>query len=345
MNTKELFKIAFPNSPFLKTGRVDPFLEFLKQEKFYFKIESNLKSANYLFIYPNRINEMFDLCKNYKDKILIFITSESVMPDFNLFDYAIGYDNINFGDRYCQFHYQSQVFSYRLDNQISKTVVEEKKHFCNFLYSNPNSHKNRDLFFHKLSKYKKVDSLGSHLKNVTHDVSKRHSNNFFVDSIKEKQPYKFSIAFENASHIGYNTEKIISSMLANTIPIYWGDKEITKYYNSKSFINCHEFNNFDNVIEKIIELDNDDEKYFEMLSQDWKSDEQAQILESQKEDLIRFLNNVFSQPVKDAQRKPRGTFNDFYSNHLISGSDKFNDYYKKLHHWGHLIKNSLKKSK
>lgn len=342
MSTKERIKIAFPNSPFLKTGRPDPFLEFLKQEKFHVEIETNIASANYLFLYPNRINEMFEVCKNKKDKILIFITSESVTPDFNLFDYGIGYDNLTFGDRYCQFHYQAQLFNYKLDKQVSRSVLETKNNFCEFLYSNPNSHKNRDLFFHQLSKYKKVDSLGNHLKNVTHDVSKRHSNNFFEESVKIKQPYKFSIAFENSCHIGYNTEKLISSMLANTIPIYWGDKEITRYYNTKSFINCHEYDSFDHVIEKIIELDNDDDKYFEMLSQNWKTPEQIELFENQKKDLIIFLNNIFDQPIQNAHRKPIGTFNEFYSNRLRPRSDKFNDIMKKLHHWGYLIKNFLK---
>ncbi|NOQ25215.1 MAG: hypothetical protein GQ564_07615 [Bacteroidales bacterium] len=339
---KESIKISFPNSPFLKSGRPDPFLEYLIKEGFNFKVEEEIPDANYIFLYPNRIDEMLNICKNYKDKILIFITSESVTPDFNLFDYAIGYDQISFGDRYCQFSFQAQVFNYKLEKNITKSSLDEKKKFCNFLYSNPNSHKNRDIFFHQLSKYKKVDSLGQHLKNVSHDVSKRHSNNFFADSVNEKLAYKFSISFENASHNGYNTEKIISSMVANTIPVFWGDKDINRYYNSESFINCHEYDSFDQVIEKIIDLDNDDDKYLEMLSKRWKTPEQIELLENQKSDFLNFLNNIFNQPIQDAQRKPAGTFNDFYTKRIGSASNRIDNYYKKLHHWGYLFKKKFK---
>ena len=34
------------------------------------------------------------------DGIRIYYTGECLCPDFNLFDYAIGYDYLDFGDRY-----------------------------------------------------------------------------------------------------------------------------------------------------------------------------------------------------------------------------------------------------
>ena len=37
--------------------------------------------------------------------------------------------------------------------------------------------------------------------------------------------HKFNIAFENSSYPGYVTEKITDAFIANTIPIYWGDKK------------------------------------------------------------------------------------------------------------------------
>lgn len=62
-----------------------------------------------------------------------------------------------------------------------------------------------------------------------------------------KKPYKFSIAFENAWYPGYTSEKIVTSMLAGTIPIYWGNPDISREFNSASFINCHDFPTLDDA--------------------------------------------------------------------------------------------------
>lgn len=42
------------------------------------------------------------------------------------------------------------------------------------------------------------------------------------------------------------------------MPIYWGNPDIEKDFNGAAFINCHRFDNFDQVVEKVIELDNND---------------------------------------------------------------------------------------
>ena len=55
--------------------------------------------------------------------------------------------------------------------------------------------------------------------------------------------------------------------MANSIPIYMGNPDVTRDFNSKAFINCNDYKNFDEVIEVIKELDNNDEKYMEMLRQ------------------------------------------------------------------------------
>ena len=61
-------------------------------------------------------------------------------------------------------------------------------------------------------------------------------------------------------------------MLANSIPIYWGNPEISKEFNTKSFINFHDYNTIDDVINKIIELDNNDKLYEEYLQQPFVTD-------------------------------------------------------------------------
>lgn len=79
--------------------------------------------------------------------------------------------------------------------------------------------------------------------------------------------YKFVIAFENSSFPGYTTEKIFEGMLVNSIPIYWGNPLIHLEFNDKSFINAHQYGSLQEVVDKIIELDQDDNKYKEYLKQ------------------------------------------------------------------------------
>jgi hypothetical protein len=70
----------------------------------------------------------------------------------------------------------------------------------------------------------------------------------------------------NYVDVGYTTEKIIEPFCANTIPLYWGNPFISDDFNNHMFINWHDYNDDDAMIEKIIELDNDKEKYFSYLN-------------------------------------------------------------------------------
>jgi len=48
--------------------------------------------------------------------------------------------------------------------------------------------------------------------------------------------YMFSIAHENASYPGYFTEKILDCFATGTIPIYWGDPEIGRVFDTNGII-------------------------------------------------------------------------------------------------------------
>src|SRR3989339_823106 len=84
--------------------------------------------------------------------------------------------------------------------------------------------------------------------------------------------YKFTIAFENSVTPGYNTEKLIHPIIANSIPIYFGDPFVSRDFNTKSFINVHDFKNMDDVIKRIIQIDNDNKLYERILNEPWLKD-------------------------------------------------------------------------
>ena len=56
-------------------------------------------------------------------------------------------------------------------------------------------------------------------------------------------------------------------MLVGSIPVYFGNPRIGEEFNAKSFINVHDFPNFQKVVDFIIEVDNNDELYYEILKQ------------------------------------------------------------------------------
>lgn len=300
---------------FLKSKRMSPIEKILMDIGIDYKC-TDIEYADYLIIGPHLSIENY-LCSN--NKIIIFITGEAVTPDFNLVDYAFGYDPIIFGDRYRQIYFQYLFYDINIgERELAEEDVNLKTKFCNFLYSH--SFQIRDDFFQLLSEYKKVDSLGYHLNNVGKKPPANHYNigDWFSESIGIKKPYKFSITFESAFHLGYTTEKIFSSMLANTIPIYWGNPEIGNIVNTESIINCHEFKSFDNVVSTIKEIDENDEYYINMLKKPWlKNDLQIKMKFEMEEIFKKQIIHIFSQDYKKAFRKPSGTYNDYYKKNVI----------------------------
>ena len=128
--------------------------------------------------------------------------------------------------------------------------------------------------------------------------------------------FKFTFAFENSSFPGYVTEKIYEPMFVNSIPIYWGSELIHKDFNTKSFVNCHDFNNDDEVIDRIIQLDQDKYKMAELLSENWFLDNTLnQYLN--REALLDFFNLIFFLKIKPISSTVYGKMNTFKKKSLI----------------------------
>ena len=105
----------------------------------------------------------------------------------------------------------------------------------------------------------------------------------YFDAVGE---YKFMITFENVCSNGVITEKIYNAFKANTIPIYWGNKDICKVFDKDSFINCHDFKDFDSVIECIKKYDEDDSLYESMLNK-------KKILKTDKKEYYEVYKNIW----------------------------------------------------
>ncbi|TBW26623.1 glycosyltransferase family 10 domain-containing protein [Gramella sp. KN1008] len=249
------------------------------------------------------------------DCVRIFYTGENLRPDFNLCDYAIGFDYLDFGDRYLRFPnfalFEGQ-FNKLIDNDRH---VPEKKYFCNFIYSNSEANPIRDRFYFMLNEYKPITSPGKHLNNSNIDIGKRNDPTWMFSKLDFQSRCKFTIAFENSSSPGYTTEKLMHAFLANSIPIYWGDPLVEKDFNSRAFINCHHYNSLEEVVQRIIELDKSNEKYSAMMNE--KPFAQDQIPENlSKQKVIEFLEMIFNQNPREAIRRPKYGTTLNYENQL-----------------------------
>ena len=229
------------------------------------------------------------------DCIRIFYTGEQVSPDFDMSDYAIGFDYLDFGDRYIR--YPLYLLSFSKDElmdslKVDSSVDMKDRQFCSFVYSNEYALTNRDDFFLMLSEYKKVNSGGRHLNNIGTRV---------LDKIEYLSRHKFTIAFENSTYPGYTTEKILDGFLSNSVPIYFGNPLIGHEFSDKSFINLHNFDSFESAINRIIEIDNDEDQYLRILNSARIHDESSM---PTIVDLENFLYKIFDQEQSLAKRRP-----------------------------------------
>ncbi|WP_033618440.1 glycosyltransferase family 10 domain-containing protein [Helicobacter pylori] len=226
---------------------------------------------------------------SYQNTKRVFYTGENEVPNFNLFDYAIGFDELDFKERYLRMplyyaslHYKAQSVNdttapyklksdslYTLKKPSHKfkenhpnlcTVVKGesdpfKRGFASFVASNPNAPK-RNAFYEALNTIEPVTGGGSVKNTLGYNVKNKSE---FLSQ------YKFNLCFENTQGYGYVTEKIIDAYFSHTIPIYWGSPSVAKDFNPKSFVNVHDFKDFDEAIDYVRYLHTHPNAYLDML--------------------------------------------------------------------------------
>ena len=237
---------------------------------------------------------------NYQDCVKIYFTGENIIPDFNLYDYAMGFHYIDFEDRYLRLplyalYSKDKVIEPALKKHTySDDYYLSKKKFCNRVVSNPYAMGERDEMYLKLSEYKQVDSGGRYRNNVGGPVD---------DKIAFEKDYRFTLAFENSGMSGYTTEKILEAFAGDTIPIYWGNPRIKEEFNPESFIDASSFGSVEAAIEEVKRIDADDELFLKMVKAPILTDDTSakRILSDDFAD--DFLRNIFDQDIKDAKRR------------------------------------------
>ncbi len=240
-----------------------------------------------------------------KPQLRIMYSGENFIPDFNLIDYAISPYPIVFGDRHFQLpgcvwprsHWMALV---EKDRNYSMDFVKGKEYFANFIASHESEYNIRGDFFKELCRYRRVESPGTYLNNMPEGFTVDWLNDSKSDF---QRKCKFTLCFESTLHHGFVTEKLMDAFYADTIPVYYGSPTAADIFNKDAFINVADFASFEEAIEKIMELDQDDEKYLAMLRQPVlvNPDYPRQL----EEELNDYICHIFQQPLEKAYRRTR----------------------------------------
>lgn len=276
--------------------------------------------------------------------VRIYYTGENMVPDFNICDYAIGFEHMEYGDRYIRI--PLYVVNYREDYKHMLEIrgrIQPREKFCSFVASNSaEADRMRKDLFDKLSAYVQVDAGGRYLNNIGEP-------NGVEDKQAFQEQYRFSMAVENSSSPGYCTEKIIQAFAAGTIPIYWGDPKVGEYFNEKAFVNCHNYRTIDEIVETVKEINENEIKYKEMLQQPVLEENEKTL--QQYDDIFReWIYHIVDMPLETAYRRCHYGRQLVYTNLLMRWiriekeyTDFSNKSFIKKIYW--LVKNRKKENK
>ena len=232
--------------------------------------------------------------------VRIFFTGENVAPDWHSTDWAFTFEHTDHPRHFRLPHWALYFDPARLvrpPDHDPDAVLSRKTRFCAFLASNPLGRERND-FFRRLSRYKPVDSGGKVLNTLGHRVADKRA--FLAD-------YKFTIAFENESHPGYTTEKIVEPMLVNSIPIYWGDPCVGRDFDTRSFLSVHDQGpltrrSLDDLVDRVVAVDRDPTLHAALLARPWLRDNRVPACGSSAAILDQFTK-IFETTVEPVARR------------------------------------------
>ena len=184
-------------------------------------------------------NSIFDL-KNWKYSFLF--SGESRCPDGDKYTAVLKGSRTHKNIIHCPLFVP---YIYCNSIQFPEKVNIVPSNFCCTFISNPNG-LIRNKFIEELEKHKKIDHCGSYKNNTGGSFPGDYSSH---DLIKKMSEYKFVICFENSEEDAYITEKIINPLLANIIPVYWGNKRIGDYFNIDRFLHIKDENEIEGLIQ------------------------------------------------------------------------------------------------
>ena len=114
-------------------------------------------SENPDFVICSNRGKLFEYMKYDCPRIMFM--GESLSPDWSAIDYCVGFDYMEFGDRFFRLTYglySDDAIPFRPESLSFDDAVEilhQKKYFCNFIYRTPSPNGIRDEMFSALNDY------------------------------------------------------------------------------------------------------------------------------------------------------------------------------------------------
>jgi hypothetical protein len=216
------------------------------------------------------VTSVFGNTQTDPNKTLAYI-GENVRPSFVGYSHSLSFDYDTYGGRnlrlpiwyarlawpgFIQKPRKPNFHNHGYEDLISieslmkgRTLdMSQKTKFCAMIAGNPEGL--RINLYNSISAYKQVDGYG----------------NMFGNSLRKSKfeilpEYKFCLCPENSIYDGYITEKLIDAYAGGALPLYSGDKSVTKDFNEKAFFNYQFHNNMSGFVEGIKEWDKDQDLY------------------------------------------------------------------------------------
>lgn len=269
-----------------------------------YPIVDDINKANIIVynILPYK-NKIYNKYLSYDDSTKFIILIDSDNQDmFNLknVDLIISSKILNnkhniptiYFPRYASMMLQYKLDPYRLIKSTQMYSSKNKFCACTCLdYSLSHLEVKKRIEFYNLCQKltgDKIDPWKKYNNTLIGNINKE------LDNIEIYKRYKFVMIFEHNNSKGYISEMIIYSMLARSIPIYFGTDSIAEHFNSKSFINIHNYSTWEECINHIIKLDRDDDAYNNMLNEPWFVDNKLNSYLNQDSKMMQEIKHKIS---------------------------------------------------
>lgn len=196
-----------------------------------------------------------------KNAVRILFTGEWAEPDMDKWDWAATFCRLDHPRHLRLPYWVSHLYSVeaspaalvRTPAQLDPSHGEMPDRFCLFLFRNDVPRRN--AFFHRLHRYRPIDSPGR----VLNNMPVLGAGPF--EKLRLISRYKFVISFENRLAPGYVTEKLVDPLLKRTIPLYWGDPYVGEDFDTSAFFDRSTCSCDQEMVDRIIDLDRDEPAY------------------------------------------------------------------------------------
>lgn len=203
---------------------------------------------------------------------LVFFTGENCRPPLRKVPLCISFERTSL---LRSLHLRLPIWVF--DRQVRSVVAlheqrlrgerarDCRKGFCAWVASNEHGSDShvRNSFVDILSRRREVACGGAVRNNTGGPVE---------DKLAFQRGHRFAVAFENASHAGYCTEKVLHAFASGCLPIYWGDPACRAGsgewdFNPEAVLSAHDFESLEALADYVLKVDADPELYERYMTQ------------------------------------------------------------------------------